>query len=262
MKAYLAIILPAVMLFEPLAQAMEIRQFDRMSGDDQIKFVDKMTDSVEDASKNDPALLARVKRFFMKKQPGEAISGMGRFELNLSLARVADLQAAEKNPKVRRLEVEDVMYTTLDRSGIVLGKNFRPVAVNFQPQKPLAQKYLTREDADKALAQTQAWIARTVEPEHTFSHGGPQTGPSGFSDNEKAIAFFLALAAIGTVVGKASGLDKIPSSSPTPAGPWWEHQGYSSMNDALRDADKKAPCIPPLEGTTYKGKGTTYKGTC
>jgi len=168
-----------------------------------INYIDKLTDSVEDASKNDPALLARVKRFFMKKQPGEAISGMGRFELNLSLARIADLQAAEKNPKVRRLEVEDVMYATLDRSGIVLNKYFRPA--NFQPQKPLAQKYLTREDADKALAQTQAWIARTVEPEHTFSHGGPQTGLSGFSNNEKAIAFFLALAAIGTVVGKASG---------------------------------------------------------
>jgi hypothetical protein len=203
MKAHVAIVVSAVMLFAPLAQAMEIRQFDRMSGDDQIKYIDKLTDSVEDASKNDPALLARVKRFFMKKQAGEAISGMGRFELNLSLARIADLQAAEKNPKVRRLELEDVMYATLGRSGIVLDKHFRPD--NFQPQKPLAQKFLTREDADKALAQTQAWIARTVEPEHTFSHGGPQTGLSGFSDNEKAIAFFLALAAIGTVVGKASG---------------------------------------------------------
>ena len=186
MKAYLAIVVSAVMLFAPLAQAMEIRQFDRMSGDDQIKFVDQLKDSVKDASKNDPALLARVKRFFMKKQPGEAISGMGRFELNLSLARIADFQGAEKNPKVRRLEVEDVMYATLARSGIVLGKNFRPVAANFQPQEPLAQKFLTREDADKALAQTQAWIARTVEPEHT-------SGLSGFSDNEKAMAFFLAL---------------------------------------------------------------------
>ena len=242
MKAHLAIVVSAVMLFAPLVQAVEIRQFDRMSGDDQIKFVDKMTDSVEDASKNDPALLARVKRFFLKKQPGEAISGMGRFELNLSLARVADLQAAEKNPKVRRLEVEDVMYATLDGSGIVLGKTFRPVAVNFQPQKPLAQKFLTREDADKALAQTQAWIARTVEPEHTFSHGGPQTGLSGFSDKERTIAFFMALAVIGTVVGKASGPSDESAPFPTIDARPWEKKGYNSVSDEMRDA-KKFSCI-------------------
>jgi len=131
MKSQLAIVVSVIMLFAPFAQAMEIRQFDRMSGDDQIKFIDKLTDSVEDASKNDPALLARVKRFFMNKQPGEAISRMRRVELNLSLARNADLPAAKKNPKVRRLEVEDVMYATLDRSGIVLDKYFSPV---FQPQ--------------------------------------------------------------------------------------------------------------------------------
>jgi hypothetical protein len=171
-------------------QAMEIRQFDRMSSDDQTSYIDKLIDSVEDASKNDPALLARVKRFFMKKQPGEAISGMGRFELSLSLARVADLQAAEKNPKARRLEVEDVMYVALGSRGIVINQYFRPA---FQPQKPLAQKFLTREDADKALAQTRAWIARTVEPEHSFSHGGPQNAISGFANDEKTIRFFSAL---------------------------------------------------------------------
>ena len=96
----------------------------------------------------------------------------------------------------------DLVGNLIKQGGIVLGKNFRPVAVNFQPQKPLAQKYLTREDADKALAQTQAWIARTVEPEHTFSHGGPQTGLSGFSDNEKAIAFFLAV--LGAIMAAVS----------------------------------------------------------
>jgi hypothetical protein len=190
MKSQLAIVVSVVMLFAPLAQAMEIRQFDRMSGDDQINYIDKLTDSVEEAAKSDPALLARVKRFFRNKQPGEAISGMGRFELNLSLARIGDLRAAEKNSKARRLEVEDVMYATLALSGIILNKYFRPA---FQPQKPLAQKFLTREDADKALAETRAWIARTVEPEHSFSHGGPQNAISGFANDEKAIRFFSAM---------------------------------------------------------------------
>jgi hypothetical protein len=191
MKSQLAIVVSVVMLFAPLAQAMEIRQFDRMSGDDQVNYIDKLTDSVEEAAKSDPALLARVKLFFRDKQPGEAISGMGRFELNLSLARIGDLRAAaEKNPKARRLEVEDVMYATLALSGIILNKYFRPA---FQPQKPLAQKFLTREDADKALAQTRAWIARTVEPEHSFSHGGPQNAISGFANDEKTIRFFSAM---------------------------------------------------------------------
>jgi len=133
----------ASLLLPNMVQATEIRELDHMSGDDQIRFVDKLIDSVEDASKSDPALLARVKRFFMNKQPGEVIDGMGRFELNLSLARIADMDSAAKNPKARRLEVEDVMYTTLERSGIILGNTFRPSASNFHPQQPLSDKYLT-----------------------------------------------------------------------------------------------------------------------
>ena len=79
---------------------------------------------------------------------------------------------------------------TLGSRGIVINQYFRPA---FQPQKPLAQKFLTREDADKALAQTRAWIARTVEPEHSFSHGGPQNAISGFANDEKTIRSFSAL---------------------------------------------------------------------
>ncbi|MFZ1976231.1 MAG: hypothetical protein WAU89_25540 [Candidatus Acidiferrales bacterium] len=236
MKSPLVIALTAVVFFAPLAQATEIRQFDRMSGDDQIRFIDKLVDSVEDASKSDPALLARVKRFFLAKQPGENISGMGRFELNLSLARIADLQAAAKNPKAHRLEVEDVMYVTLERSGIVLGKTFRPSASNFKPEKPLLQKTLTKEDANRALAQTQAWIARTVQPEHTFSHGGPESGLSGFSTNEKAVAFYLGLAALAALADGSS------NSGPGSSGgipivdtrPWWQQMGYPTFHDAVR----------------------------
>src|SRR5690242_17708319 len=102
MKSHLASALAVAMIFAPAAQAMEIRQFDRLDGDDQIKFVDNLVDSVEAAAKNDPALLAKVKRFFMDKKPGEEISGMGRFELSLSLARIADMDASAKNPKAPR----------------------------------------------------------------------------------------------------------------------------------------------------------------
>ena len=45
--------LPAVV------DAMEIRQFDKLAGDDQIKFVDQLAQSVQDASHGE--LAARVK---------------------------------------------------------------------------------------------------------------------------------------------------------------------------------------------------------
>src|SRR5690348_6555911 len=151
MKAHLASVLAAAIIFAPVAQATQIRQFDRFDGDDQIKFVDKLVDSVEAAAANDPVLLAKVTRFFMDKKPGEEISGMGRFELSLSLARIADMDASAKNPKAPRLEVEDVMYATLFNSGFRFSDSFRPTAVNFQPQRPLGRA-LTRQDGDKALA--------------------------------------------------------------------------------------------------------------
>lgn len=204
MKVHLATIVAAAMIFAPRAQATEIRQFDRMSGDDQIKFVDKLVDSVEAAAQKDPAQLAKVKRFFMQKQPGETISGMGRFELSLSLARIADMDASANNPKAQRLHVEDVMYAVLYNSGIRFSTAFRPQVIDFQPQKPLGPP-LTRQDADKALAQTRSWIAREV---HTFDHGGPvgetadSRGWSGWSDDQKAIAVFKAMLGLA-LVGKA-----------------------------------------------------------
>ena len=205
MKSYLAIVLCAAMIFAPLAQATEIRQFDRMDGDDQIKFVDKLVDSVEAAAQKDPAQLAKVKRFFMDKQPGEQISGMGRFELSLSLARIADMDAAAKNPKAQRLQVEDVMYAVLFNNGIHFNNAFRPQAIDFKPQKPLGPP-LTRVDADKALAQTRTWISRDV---HVFDHGGPagetvdSRGWSGWTDDQRAIAFFTAMIGLGYGIGFA-----------------------------------------------------------
>jgi hypothetical protein len=228
-KAHVAILMAAVLFLAPVAQATEIRQFDRFAGDDQIRFVDKLVDSVEEASKNDPALLARVKRFFMDKQPGEDISGMGRFELNLSLARVADFEVAAKNPEERRLEVEDVMYGTLFRSGITLPRSFRPTAVDFQPQKPL-QKPLTREDADKALAQTKAWIARTVEPEHTFR---PESR-GGLTDDQKVIAFFVALAAVAIIFHGSGGGS--PSTIPSGSMPDSSQSADSILHQAMRNS--------------------------
>lgn len=202
MKAFPAIFLAATLLLTRAAQAMEIWRFDKLAGDDQITYVDRLAQSVEDATKGKQ--LARVKKFFMLKQPGENISGMGQFELNLSLARVADLRAIEKNSKARRLEVEDVMYVTLERNGIILPNGFKPHVINFQPKYPPSKTVMTKEEAGKALAQTRAWVA--IEPSQGFrahlqhSYHGPV-----LSDTEKGIALFMALAAIKMAVDNAAG---------------------------------------------------------
>lgn len=240
MKAHLASVLAATMSFAPIAQATEIRQFDRFDGDDQIKFVDKLVDSVEAAAKNDPALLAKVKRFFMDKKPGEEISGMGRFELSLSLARIADLDASAKNPKALHLEVEDVMYATLFNYGFRFSNSFRPSAVAFQPQKPLGRT-LTPLDGDKALAETRDWIARTVRPapERDFTHGGPQgsVGWSGWSDDQKCIAFFAAIIGAGVVLERMG----IHLGDPTPAA-----GGEQNWDQMYRQAQRTA-CAATLD---------------
>jgi len=248
-KYLAATFLSAVMFFAGAAQAMEIRQFDKMAGDDQIRYVDRLAQSVEDATKGE--LLARVKRFFMPKQPGEDISGMGRFEVNLSLARIADLEAVEKNPKARRLEVEDVMYVTLETSGIALPKSFRPVASNFQPKLPLSKKAMSKEEAGKALAEARAWAARTVDAPHAFRSNSGSVF-SGFPDSQKAIAFFTALMAIGMAANNAGASSSSDSSGlyndPHASDPWWQKSGYASYHDAV-----KAACIG-----AHPGSGRSY----
>jgi hypothetical protein len=217
------------------ASAREIWRFDKLAGDDQIEYVNLLIDSVQAATR--PDQLAQVKRFFMSKQSGETISGMGQFELNLSLARVADLEAVEKNAKVRRLEVEDVMYVTLERNGIVLPKGFRPAAINFQPKNPPSKTVMTKEESYKALAQTRAWVARTVPVERELPHG-PM-----FSNNAAGLAFFRALADL-QAKARANGADgSYPSTDVATHenDPWWEKKGYNSYHEAAQAACHQVP---------------------
>jgi hypothetical protein len=251
-KSFVAFLVIASLLFAPSAQAIEIRQFDRIAGDDQIDYITQLVNSVEAATSGQQ--LAQVKRFFMNKQPGEQISGMGQFEVNLALARIADIDNAEKDLKARRLEVEDVLYVTMEKNGIVLPAGFRPSAPNFKPKLPLSPKFMTREDAVKAQAEMQAWAARGVAPDvpHEFRQGTL----SGFSDNEKAIAFFAALAAVVVVasnIGNGKGSSSVAPSGGTTGGgttagggtktdtrPWWEQQGFKSFADAMHAACMKS----------------------
>ena len=236
-RSFLAMLM-ATVFFVSSTYAMEIQQFDRMAGDDQMDYVDKLAQNVEDATQGD--MHARAVRFFKPKQPGETISGMGQFEMALSLARIADLDAFAKNPKARRLEVEDVMYAILDRNGILVAK---PIPVRFHPTYPPG-KAMTRQQANEALEQTKKWVAMS-SAEHTkvwqSEAAGRRTLPSTstgpFSNVGAGIAFFAALGALAAASGGGSGNSAGDSSDLVrewDSKPWWEKQGFNSYHDAAR----------------------------
>lgn len=243
-RPFLAV-LTATVFFVSSSHAMEIQQFDRMAGDDQIDYVDRLAQNVEDATQGD--MHARAVRFFKPKQPGETISGLGQFEMALSLARTADFDAAVKNPTARRLEVEDVMYAILDGNGIILSK---AIPVSFHPKYSLG-KALTRQQADEALEQTKKWVAMSSE-EHTKVYQGevagrrplPMTGP--FSNLGAGIVFFAALAALVAASGGGSGSTSSSNYVDHSHDPWWVQQGFNSYHDAARSI-----CLG-----AHNGKGT------
>jgi hypothetical protein len=137
---------------------MEIWFFDRMQGDDEIAYVTALTQAVEAAAKGDQ--VARVKRFFKEKQPGELISGMGQFELKIAQTRIKDLELAAKNPKAPRARVDDVMDSVLEQNGLVLTP--RPVVQNFQRKFATLRAPMTFASAQKELADVRAYVGRNV----------------------------------------------------------------------------------------------------
>ena len=85
----------AAMLFSSAAQAMEIRQFDKMADQDQSEYVGLLVQGAEkvltDEGKAD--LAAQVDKLFLTIPAGDKMSlGMTEFELNLARARVADAE--------------------------------------------------------------------------------------------------------------------------------------------------------------------------
>ncbi len=232
------LLLALILVPASIVQAREIWRFDKLASDDQIEYVNLLIDSVEAAIQ--PEQLAQVKRFFASKQAGETMSGMGQFELNLSLARVADLEAVEKNPKVRRLEVEEVMYVTLVVNGIALPKSFRPAAINFQPKRPSGTVVMTKAESYKALAQTQAWVGRTVPLDRELP-----TGPGTWNRGGFGLALFRSLAE-GQAKAEANGepglksINQGTSDSPT-----------KSYGDIVHEAKQRVVChqVPDAIGS-------------
>ena len=135
-----AAILSTAMLLSGAAQAMEIRQFDKMADRAQVDYIHDLINGAESVLTNagKPALAAQVERLFTTKgDPRDAdTTGMIEIERNLATLRVHDLQNHEKKPADPRLEVEDVFILTLHKNNIELPDAFYTVNANFRPKLP------------------------------------------------------------------------------------------------------------------------------
>jgi hypothetical protein len=135
-----SLIFAAFAFFVGTSYAMEIRQFDRMADQDQADYITVLIYGAQQVliEAGRPRDLAdKVHKLFTEKLPGDRVSvGLGEFERNLDRARVADLQRITEDPKARRLEVEDAMFVTLKKNGIVLPDRFFTVARDFRPKHP------------------------------------------------------------------------------------------------------------------------------
>jgi hypothetical protein len=121
------------------AQAMEIRQFDKMAVSDQSEYVGLLVQGAEKVLTDErrPDLAAQVEHLFTTTLSGDRHTvGAVEFESNLAILRENDARNAISHPSDRRLEVEDVMFLTLRKNHIDLPDSFYTVNASFRPKLP------------------------------------------------------------------------------------------------------------------------------
>jgi hypothetical protein len=138
--------------FTSAAQAMEIRQFDKMAGQDQDEFIAELVQGAEkvltDEGRTD--LAAQVSHLFTTNAPDGNISiGMSQFMVTLALVRLNDAKNAAEHPNDPRLEVEDAMALTLQKNHIDLPDSFYTVNNDFKPKLPLRTKEVKKKEQKK-----------------------------------------------------------------------------------------------------------------
>jgi hypothetical protein len=143
-KCLVAAFMSAAMLLPNMAQAMEIQQFDKMAVSDQGEYVGLLIAGAEQALNDEGRadLAEKVVQLFTTTKPGDAHTiGNVEFQMNLALAREADIKRAGQDANAHRLEVEDAMLVTLKKNNIPLSEDFigafRAINNNFQPQHPV-----------------------------------------------------------------------------------------------------------------------------
>lgn len=123
--------------------AMEIQKFDMMSSEDRQAYMDFLPEAAQrllaEAGRKDDA--SKVHKLFAEIHPGNVFSdGEIAFEENLDRARVSDIKKHAENPSARRLEVEDALFVTLKKAGVVLPQSFFVVGKDFKPKHPSKEK--------------------------------------------------------------------------------------------------------------------------
>lgn len=137
----IAAFVAAAMVLPNIVQAMEIRQFDKMSQDDRAEYVSELISGAEKVltheGRTDQA--QKVESLFSTNGPDGKVSiGMGEFMINLARLRVADAERVAANPRATRLEVEHAMALTLKQNDVVLPPSFMHVGDDFKPNFPAA----------------------------------------------------------------------------------------------------------------------------
>ena len=124
-------------VFTFLGRAMEIQHFDKMAAQDRQDYMDQLVEGaqkvlIEDGRKDEAA---KVYQLFHEIHPGDGLPiGEAEFEANLAAARVADAKRHAADHNARRLEVEDALFVTLKKNGIVLPKSIFGVMKDFKPK--------------------------------------------------------------------------------------------------------------------------------
>lgn len=114
------------MLFASTSNAVTFPAFDHMDSYAQAEFIADMVDRTEKALRDDgkPDLALKTEQLFTLVEPGDQWSvGLTDLESNVANARVADLDRLGKDPKARRVQVEDALFVTLKKNGIELSSN-------------------------------------------------------------------------------------------------------------------------------------------
>ena len=141
-KFLVAAFISAAMLLPNMAQAIEIRQFDKMAEQDRDEYIADLVQGAEkvltDAGKADQA--AKVSKLFTTLLGNDQASvGLVEFNSNLARTRLADAQNLAKDPNAQRLEVEDAMAFTLHKNGIEVPDTLYTVLSGFKPRFPPAR---------------------------------------------------------------------------------------------------------------------------
>lgn len=100
-RSLAATFMSAAMLFSSAAQAMEIRQFDKMAISDQSEYVGPLVQGAEQVLKDEGRadLATQVDHLFTTTGPGDAHTiGSVEFERNLAILRVADAEKCPEKP--------------------------------------------------------------------------------------------------------------------------------------------------------------------